>query len=388
MMETTLIVSLFIIFFIALGFVIFSQFNILKKIETSSDDEKIFDEKFKNLQNDLNETFENLSNKVLVNQTDTSLNKMKNSLSELLENFNSNQKEKFDSLGNNSKSLLAELAKHKELTEIINSQNQKLNDVLSSPGPRGDWGELRVRTVLERAGLVEDIHFTHNKKTDTSKDRPDYVINLHDNKKLILDSKVPFTALKDFYATTDKNEKKKLIKKHSSETRKMMEDLAKKKYWEQYKSDNALPYVIMVLPSEAFLYTAFQGDESLFNDSVEKNVYLCSPLNLLAMMHLVKQGHTHLELNENAQQLVDIAKKLLNQSSIFNEKFKEIGYHAGKLVDAQRSAGKNLHNHMIPGLQKMEGMGASLPKGKELDPGIKLVEETPYEVEKESNEKK
>ena len=35
----------------------------------------------------------------------------------------------------------------------------------------------------------------------------------------------------------------------------------------------------------------------------------------------------------------------------------------------------------------MEGMGASLPKGKELDPGIKLVEETPYEVEKESNEK-
>ena len=58
-----------------------------------------------------------------------------------------------------------------------------------------------------------------------------------------------------------------------------------------------------------------------------------------------------------------------------------MGYHANELVEAQRSASKNLNNKMIPRMEEMIGMGATLEKGKKLDPGIKLVEEVPHIIE-------
>ena len=61
-------------------------------------------------------------------------------------------------------------------------------------------------------------------------------------------------------------------------------------------------------------------------------------------------------------------------------------YHAKELVKHQRSASKNLTNKMIPGLEKMIGMGATLEKGKKLDPGIKLVEEVPHQIDESDSE--
>ena len=142
----------------------------------------------------------------------------------------------------------------------------------------------------------------------------------------------------------------------------------------------------MALPTEELLYSAFQGDESLFNDSIEKNVYLCSPLNLLAMMNLIVQGHTRVDLNENAQELIKVAKALVNESATYNEKFRKMTYHIGELVKYQRSGAKNLTNKMIPGLEKMIGMGATLEKGKKLDPGITLVEEVPHQIDESESE--
>ena len=342
------------------------------------------DQKFKDIANELNSSFKNLSNEVLVNQSDKSLEKIKTSLNDVLDNFNKSQSDKFKVLDDSSKNLLSKISEHKELADIMRSQNDKFSQILSSPGPRGDWGELRIRTVLESAGLEEGIHFVHNKKTETSKDRPDYVVNLHDKKKLIIDSKFPYTAFSEKIDTLDKNERKELNKKHAKETRNMMEALSKKEYWNQYS--DVLPFVIMALPTEELLYSAFQGDESLFNDSVEKNVYLCSPLNLLAMMNLIVQGHTRVDLNENAQKLIAVAKALINESATFNEKFRKMTYHAEELVKHQRSASKNLTNKMIPGLEEMIGMGATLEKGKKLNPGIKLVEEVPHQIDESDSE--
>ena len=157
----------------------------------------------------------------------------------------------------------------------------------------------------------------------------------------------------------------------------------KKKYWDQYK--DAAPFVIMVLPSDELLYAAFQGDETLLNDSVQKNIYLCSPINLLAMMQVIFQGHTNINLNENAQKVRLAAKELLNVIANFGESFRMIGYHGEKLVKFQRDAAKNFENKLKPKLEKIEELGVKLDKGKQIDPGIKMIEELPYAIEDEDN---
>ena len=350
-------------------------------IQNQKSDNDTSDENIKNIVEELNSSFKNLSNEVLVNQSDKSLKKMKNSLNELLDNFTKNQ---INSLNESTDDLKKEIIIQKELTKQISDDNKKFEKILSSPGPRGDWGELKIRTILELAGLKEGIHFIHNKKTETSKDRPDYVINLADGKKLILDSKFPFTAFNELVQTDDKEERKKLVKKHSSEVRKQMESLSVKEYWNQYK--NAAPYIIMVLPTEELLYTAFQGDNSLYKDGVDKNVYLCSPLNLLAMMQVVYQGHTNINLNKNAEQVILVAKEILKQATIFNEKFKKIGYHGEKLVEFQKAAAKSLLNQLIPKLESLEEMGASMDKGRKIDPGIKMIDDAPYTIDEDKIE--
>lgn len=341
------------------------------------------DQKFEDIVEELNSSFKNLSNEVLVDQSDKSLKKIKTSLNELLDNFSKNQ---IDSLNDSTEDLKKEIIIQKELTKQISEDNKKFEKILSSPGPRGDWGELKIRTILELAGLKEGIHFIHNKKTETSKDRPDYVINLADGKKLILDSKFPFTAFSELVQTEDKEEQKRLIKKHSTEVRKQMESLSNKEYWNQYK--NAAPYIIMVLPTEEILYTAFQGDDSLYKDGVDKNVYLCSPLNLLAMMQIIYQGHTNINLNKNAEQVILVAKEILKNATIFNEKFKKIGYHGEKLVEFQKAAAKSLLNQLIPKLESLQEMGASMEKGRQIDPGIKMIDDAPYTIDENNSETK
>ena len=378
-METFFIILFIIAFSIALGIIAYTLYDMSKKISSTSTEET-FDEKFKAIQEELNDTFENLSNKVLVDQSDKSLEKMKKSLNELLDNFEKNQ---ISSLNKNTDELTKEIVIQKELTKLISEDNKKFEKILNSPGPRGDWGEFRIKQILETAGLKEGIHYTHNKKTETSSDRPDYVINMADGKKLILDSKFPFTAFSEYLDTEDLNERKKLITKHASETRKQMESLSKKKYWDQYK--DAAPFVIMVLPSDELLYAAFQGDETLLNDSVKNNIYLCSPINLLAMMQVIFQGHTNINLNENAQKVILAAKELLNVIANFGKSFKMIGYHGEKLVKFQRDAAKNFENKLKPKLEKIEELGAKLDKGKQIDPGIKMIEELPYAIEDEDN---
>ena len=82
-METFFITLFIIAFSIALGIIAYTLYDMSKKISSTSTEET-FDEKFKAIQEELNDTFENLSNKVLVDQSDKSLEKMKKSLNELL----------------------------------------------------------------------------------------------------------------------------------------------------------------------------------------------------------------------------------------------------------------------------------------------------------------
>ena len=103
-----------------------------------------------------------------------------------------------------------------EQTNQITSDANKLTKALSGESKtQGDYGELKLQMLLENSGLEENVHyklqksFTVKTEGDISREIPDAVIYLPQNRNIIIDSKFSFTAYNDYCNTDAKEEKEK-----------------------------------------------------------------------------------------------------------------------------------------------------------------------------------
>jgi DNA recombination protein RmuC len=81
--------------------------------------------------------------------------------------------------------------------ETVRKETQRLANVMrSSPKARGRWGEEQLRTILESAGLAENVDFTlQSTVSDGERQlRPDCVINLPGDRCIVVDVKCPLVA--------------------------------------------------------------------------------------------------------------------------------------------------------------------------------------------------
>ena len=56
----------------------------------------------------------------------------------------------------------------------------------------GNWGEVQLERALQLAGLIENVHYSaqaHFKDEQGGRNYPDFVLNLPDEKNIIIDSK-------------------------------------------------------------------------------------------------------------------------------------------------------------------------------------------------------
>ena len=79
-----------------------------------------------------------------------------------------------------------------------------------------DWGETQLEILLEKANLAKDIHFTTQggyRDEDGRLKKPDFIINLPDDRHLIIDSKVSLTAYESYTSNDDEVLKENHLKK-------------------------------------------------------------------------------------------------------------------------------------------------------------------------------
>ena len=91
-----------------------------------------------------------------------------------------------------------------EQTNQITSDANKLTKALSGDSKtQGDYGELKLKMLLENSGLEENTHyklqksFTVKVDEDISREIPDAVIYLPQDRNLIIDSKLSFNTYND-----------------------------------------------------------------------------------------------------------------------------------------------------------------------------------------------
>src|SRR3954463_10122380 len=77
----------------------------------------------------------------------------------------------------------------------VRRETQRLANVMvSSPKARGRWGEEQLRTILESAGLAENVDFVLQARTtddEGQQQQPDCVINLPGDRCIVVDVKCP-----------------------------------------------------------------------------------------------------------------------------------------------------------------------------------------------------
>ena len=212
--------------------------------------------------------------------------------------------EQLNILEKNNKSIEQEA---KNLTEAL-TKNQNI---------KGAYGEEILDTILQNSGMVEGIHYSKqlstvsaNLKDDTiHRIRPDVVINLPDNRHLIIDSKVTLTSYLEYINDNSK------LKDFKSEVKKRITDLANKNY--QNAGDiNQPDFILMYMPIDSSVSLLYE-DSELINLAYKSNIIIAGTASLLVAIRLVNQLFAQQKQNENVKQIVSAGTNLYETFVLF-----------------------------------------------------------------------
>jgi DNA recombination protein RmuC len=262
-----------------------------------------------------------------------------NPLKERIREFEQSVERKFLDETRERSSLKTEIESLQKMnTQLSADANNLASALRGNSKTQGDWGEMQLEKLLERAGLLRGVHYEAQANFSDElgqQRRPDFVVQLPDNKQLILDSKVSLTAYEQFFNAEDPSVKTRFLKQHIESLRTHFRGLSDKNY-AGLTEVNSPDFVIMFVPLETAFGVAMQEDNALFNDALDRNVIIVTPTTLLTTMRTV----SFLWKQENQKKhVLEIARQsglLYDKFVAFIDDLKQIGL---KLDSAQSAYG-------------------------------------------------
>ncbi len=327
--------------------------------------------------------FENIANRLLdeksrrfTEQNSEHLHTVLNPLREKIKEFEANIDRKFLEETREKSGLKRELEQLHSLNQQLSRDAHNLASALKGQSKvQGDWGEMQLEVLLEKAGLVKGTHFlTQNtfRDDDGAAKRPDFIIQLPENRQLIIDAKVSLTAFERYHNEPDPAQRDQHLRAHVQSLRSHVDNLSRKNYQLLYQI-NSPDYLLLFVPLESALSTAAQADPRLFTDAMERNIIFVTTSSLLATMRTV----SHLWKQEKqTRSVLEIARQsglLYDKFVAFVEDLKAIGNRLGAAQASYDDAMNKLVNSVRPGdtlvgrAEKIRELGAKASKALPAD---------------------
>ncbi len=322
--------------------------------------------------------FENIANRLLeeksqrfTHQNQQQLNDILNPLRDKIKDFEVNIERKYLDETNQRTTLKVEI----DNLVILNRQlSQDANNLVAAlrgdSKTQGDWGEIQLEMLLEKSGLLRGVHFyiqsTFNDHNGQQK-RPDFIIQLPENKQVIIDSKVSLTAYEQFFNSEDSTLKPRFLKAHIESMKNHIRGLSEKNYAGLYQI-NSPDYVIMFVPIEPALSVALQEDSKLFTDALERNVVIVSVSTLLATMRTVSFIWKQENQKRNVLEIARQSGMLYDKFVAFVDDLKQIGQRLDMAQNAYHDAMNKLNDSkkygdtLIGRSEKIRELGAKATK--------------------------
>ena len=322
--------------------------------------------------------FENVANRLLdekskkfSDQNQQQIGELLLPLREKIKTFEENIERRFVEETRDRVSLKKEIEQLRALNQQLSQDANNLAGALKGDNKaQGDWGEFQLELLLEHAGLTKGIHYIAQESfadDEGRQKRPDFVVNLPEGKKLIIDSKVSLTAYERFFSADDPAEQQKHLAAHVDSMRRHIRELSEKNYTSLYQV-NSPDYLLLFVPLESAFNVALQKDSRLFLDALDKNIVMVTTSTLLATMRTVafiwKQDKQKRSVMEIARQSGLLYDKFVS----FVEDLRNVGQRIDAAQQSWHDAMHKLHDARRPGdtligkAQKIKELGAKTSK--------------------------
>ena len=277
-------------------------------------------------------------------------------------------------------------------TKLVGERADRLATALTGENKtQGNFGELRLRTLLENMGFEEGVQFEEQitlrdeagralKHDETGKKMiPDVILHFPDERDVVIDSKVSLKAFEDYYNTTDEGEQAAILQRHVASVRAHIKELSSKNY-AQYNGISGrqrLDFVVMYMFSESALSLALAAEPTLWKEAYDQGVFITSSQNLYALLRVLEMSWTHQRQVENQQKIVEEANRMVQRVQLFCQRFDEVEDYFNKahkkfdsvkkLLSPSGQSIVNAANRLVQLGAKQDARKAALPKAELLE---------------------
>lgn len=323
----------------------------------------------------LSHQFKALANEILEEKSQRFTEQNRNHLGSLLDplheriqGFGRLVQETYDKDSKERLTLEQELKRLQELNSRLNQEAVALTNALTGANNKaqGIWGEMVLEKVLETSGLQRNREYrvqVSDRRADEEERslryQPDVIIDLPDNKQLVIDSKVSLNAYVRYTAAQDERSRDSELKSHIAALRQHIKQLSEKRYQDLYQL-NTLDFVFMFIPVEPAYLLAVQHDMQLFYEAFDRRIMIVGPSTLLATLRTVSSIWRYEYQNQNAQEIARQSGAMYDKFVGFLENMEKLGRQLDQSREVYQDAMKKLtvgSGNLVGRAQKLHRLG-------------------------------
>jgi len=226
---------------------------------------------------------------------------------------------------------------------------------------------LALERILEFSGLENGREY-HTQASYRNEHgellRPDVVIQLPDEKHIIIDSKVSLKAFEQYINEEDFEKKKIALGLHLASIKAHIKGLGEKDY-SHLPGLNSPDFVLLFMPIESAFALAIKEEPDLYQEAWKRKIVLVTPSTLLATLKTVEGLWKQERQNKNAFEIAEQAGRLYDKFVGFVSDLEKIGIKqkdATKAYDDAMSKLKDGKGNLARSAEKLKELGVKSKK--------------------------
>lgn len=353
-----------------------------KSLETTrayyrSQQEKLQEQKaeIETIKRQFNTEFQVIANKILEEKTQRftetnskSLDQILTPLREKIKTFEEKVEKTYQHEAAERNSLKGVVQQLMEQSLRIKDEANSLTRALRGDSKKqGNWGEVILERVLERSGLVKDREYRLQAALADGEGRrlqPDAIIDLPDEKHLVIDSKVSLLAYEQWVNAETDDDRERYAKQHVQSVENHVKSLSAKNYHDLYQIHSP-DFVLLFMPIESAFSMSITYKADLFSDAWDRRVVIVSPSTLLATLRTIASMWKQERQTRNVLEIAKEAGALYDKFVGFLQDLEKVGEQLNRAVRAHEDATRKLGTgpgNVVAKVEKLKKLGARASK--------------------------